>query len=163
MTERFPVPQEKRRWYEAGIRIIDIIIYLAILAGGGFAWLFTPMSVQTELEGWGWLIPMWVAFLVVGGLLGAVGRITRIWILEPPANVAAIVGIAIYFVVLGRTAFDSWLAGLATMLVLVAALMMLRRYFELQIFGTDPANQTFADRLAEALRRRTGNVPPREE
>lgn len=163
MTERYPVPENKRRILEAGIRLIDIIIYVAIFVGGCFAAFATPTSVQTELSGWRWLIPLWVGFLIVGGLMGAIGRITRIWILEPPADVAAVVGIAMYFVMLGKSAFDSWLAVLATMLVLVAALMMLRRYLELQIFGTDPSNRSFAERFADALRRRTGDVPPRAE
>lgn len=163
MVERFPVPDEKRRFLEAMIRWIDIIIYAAVLIGGMGAWAYTPTSAATELAGWEWLIPMWIGFLLVGGLLGIVGRITRIWILEPPATVAALVGIAIYFVVLGKTMFTSLLAMLATCLILVAALVMLRRYVELQIFGTDPGNTSLSDRIAEVLRRRTGNIPPRQE
>lgn len=162
--ERFPVPQEKRRVLEAIIRIIDIVAYFIIFVGGCYALFFTPDSVARELSGAEWLVPMWAAFLLIGGGLGMIGRITRIWVLEPPADVAAIAGAAIYFVVLGGTLFQSVTAGVATTLVFYAMIQMFRRYIELQIFGTDPNVHGFTDRIAEALRRRTGNVAtPREE
>jgi hypothetical protein len=161
--DRFPVPQEKRRILEAIIRIIDIVAYFIIFVGGCLAMFFTPDSVIRELGSVDWLIPMWATFLLIGGGLGMVGRISRIWILEPPADVAAIAGAAIYFVVLGNTMFQSVTAGVATTLVFYAMIQMFRRYIELQIFGTDPNVHGFVDRMAEAWRRRTGNVAPGEE
>ncbi|WP_091232664.1 hypothetical protein [Microbacterium sp. 3J1] len=161
--DRHPVPKEKRIFLEAIIRIIDIIAYSIIVIGGGYALFFTPDSVQRELSAADWLVPMWAAFLLIGGGLGMVGRISRIWVLEPPALVAAIFGAAIYFVVLGGTLFQSVTAGVAAAFMLYATIQMFRRYIELQIFGTDPNVHGFADRMAEALRRRTGNVAPREE
>jgi len=148
---------------EATIRIIDIVAYFIIFVGGCYALFFTPDSVQRELSGAEWLVPLWAGFLLVGGGLGMVGRITRIWILEPPADVAAIVGALIYFVVLGNTLFQSVTAGVATTLVFYAIIQMFRRYIELQIFGTDPRSHGFTDRIAESLRRRTANVAAREE
>ena len=44
-----------------------------------------------------------------------VGRISRIWVLEPPADVAAIIGAAMYFVVLSGTLFQSLTAGVAAL------------------------------------------------
>ncbi|MEV8269160.1 hypothetical protein AB0P19_02360 [Microbacterium oleivorans] len=161
--ERFPVPQEKRRVLEAIIRILDIVAYSIVTVGGTYALLWTPDSVQRELANAAWLVPMWAAFLLVGGVMGMVGRITRIWILEPPACVAALVGAVIYFVVLGGTLFESVTAGVAAAFVLYAAIQVARRYVELQIFGTDPNVHGFTDRIAEALRRRTANVAPRED
>lgn len=161
--ERFPVPERKRRALEATIRIIDIVAYFIIFVGGCYALFFTPDSVQRELSGAEWLVPLWAGFLLVGGGMGMVGRITRIWILEPPADVAAIAGAAIYFVVLGNTLFQSVTAGVATTLVFYAIIQMFRRYIELQIFGTDPKVHSFTDRIAETLRRRTANVAAREE
>ncbi|KQM38383.1 hypothetical protein ASE56_13955 [Microbacterium sp. Leaf203] len=161
--ERFPVPERKRRALEATIRIIDIVAYFIIFVGGCYALFFTPDSVQRELSGAEWLVPLWAGFLLVGGGMGMVGRITRIWILEPPADVAAIAGAAIYFVVLGNTLFQSVTAGVATTLVFYAIIQMFRRYIELQIFGTDPKVHSFTDRIAESLRRRTANVAAREE
>lgn len=161
--DRHPVPPNKRRILEATIRIIDIVAYLIVIVGGVYALLFTPQSVEDGLARASWLVPMWAAFLLIGGTLGAVGRLSRIWILEPPALVLGIAGVAIYFVLLGNTLFESALAGVATMLVFYAGIQMARRYVELQIFGTDPSVHSFADRVAEALRRRTGNVAPGEE
>ncbi|SDG21314.1 hypothetical protein [Microbacterium sp. 77mftsu3.1] len=161
--ERHPVPPNKRRVLEAFIRIIDIVAYGIVIIGGLYAALFTPTSVVEGLASAEWLVPMWATFLLAGGVGGAVGRITRIWILEPPALVLGIAGVAIYFIVLGNTLFESVTAGVATSLVFYAGIQMLRRYVELQIFGTDPDVHGFADRIAEALRRRTGNVAPGEE
>lgn len=161
--DRHPVPLQKRRTLEALIRIIDIIAYSIVFLGGVVALFATPESVQRELAGWEWLVPIWAAFLLVGGGIGMLGRLSRIWILEPPAVVAAIAGTLIYFLVLGKTLFMSVTAGVATVLILYAMLMMARRYIELQIFGTDPSLHRFSDRMAEALRRRTANVAPREE
>lgn len=161
--ERFPVPPEKRRVLEALIRMIDIIAYFIVFLGGFVALFFTPDSVQRELEGWEWLVPIWAGFLLVGGGMGMAGRISRVWILEPPACVAAIFGTTIYFVVLGNTLFQSITVGVATALILYAVLMMGRRYIELQIFGTDPNITGFSDRVVEALRRRTANFAPRED
>jgi hypothetical protein len=157
------VDPEKRRRLEALIRIIDIVIYLFVFAGGIYALLFTPTSVQTELIGYEWLIAIWAALLLIGGALGFVGRLSRYWVLELPATAAAFFGILIYVVVLGRTAFLSITAAVAVALVIVALGLMLRRYIELQIFGTDPGHKDFQTRLADMIRRRTQNVPPRAE
>jgi|GEM_PF-1192545 len=161
--DRHPVAEKKRRVLEAIIRIIDIVAYFIILVGGCYALFWTPDSVQNELAGASWLVPMWAGFLLVGGGLGMVGRISRIWVLEPPADVAAIIGAAMYFVVLSGTLFQSLTAGVAAAFMFYAMIQLFRRYIELQIFGTDPKVHGFTDRMAEAFRRRTGNVAPREE
>lgn len=163
MVQKYPIDPARRRFLEAAIRIIDIVIYFAVFVGGCYAIGSTPNSVVTELAGWEWLVPIWAGFLLIGGGLGVVGRVTRIWILEPPADVAAIIGIIMYFIILGKTLTTSVTAAVATALIFCAMLLMLRRYVELQIFGTDPNNKEFSDRIAEMLRRRTTNVAPREE
>lgn len=161
--DKFPVDPEKRRRLEALIRIIDIVIYLFVFGGGIYALLYTPNSVTTELIGYEWLIGLWAFLLLVGGALGFVGRLTRYWVLELPATAAGFFGILIYVVVLGRTAFTSVTATVAVALVVVALGLMMRRYIELQIFGTDPGHKDFQTRLADMIRRRTQNVPPRAE
>ncbi|OOB90281.1 hypothetical protein [Rathayibacter sp. VKM Ac-2630] len=161
--DRNPIPESRRRRAEAIIRWIDIVAYLAVLTGGIYALAFTPDSVTTELRGFEWLIGVWASLLLVGGGLGALGRITRFWVLEVPAGPAGMFGVAIYVVILGSTALESVTAAVATVLVLAAFLGLLRRYVELQIFGTDPSHQDLTDRLADALRRRTQNVAPRHE
>ncbi|QHF24092.1 hypothetical protein GTU73_08765 [Rathayibacter sp. VKM Ac-2804] len=161
--DRYPIPDEKRRRLESFIRIIDMVIYLAIVAGGVYALFFTPTTVQVELAGWEWLIGVWSLLLLIGGGVGFIGRLTRYWVLEVPAAPAAVFGILIYLVILGRTAFTSITAAVATTLVFVAMLVMIRRYVELQIFASDPTHLDFQSRVAEALRRRTQNVAPRTE
>ena len=161
--DRYPIPDEKRRRLESLIRIIDMIIYLAIVAGGVYALFFTPTTVVTELAGWDWLIGVWSTLLLVGGVLGFVGRLSRYWVLEVPAAPAGVFGILIYLVILGRTAFVSITAAVATTLVLVAMLVLIRRYVELQIFASDPSHKDFQSRVADMLRRRTQNVAPRLE
>lgn len=159
--DNFPVEPKRRKIVNTGIRVIDIIIYLVVFAGGVYALWFTPKTVTQELHGWEWLIPWWSAFLLVGGLLGFVGRLTTIWILEPAAGVAASVGILIYLVVLTSTAFTSITSAVAACLVFVALLAINRRYFELQLFGSDPSRTDFKSRFADSLARRTRTIPPR--
>lgn len=160
--DRFPVDPRKRQRLEALIRILDIVIYFTVFCGGIYALLFTPTSVQNELNGFEWLIGVWSSLLLIGGGAGFIGRISRYWVVELPATAAAFFGILIYVVVLGRTAFTSITAAVAVALTIVAMLIMVRRYVELQIFGGSPDNKDFKHRVAEMLRRRTLNVAPRE-
>lgn len=159
--EKFPVEPRRRKILEMLIRIIDIIVYAIIFVGGVVALLYTPNTVVRELEGWEWLIPWWASFLMVGGLLGFIGRVTTVWIIEPAADVAAAVGILIYFLVLGRTALSSVTALVATCMILVCFFTVVRRYLELQLFGSNPASRNFSARVNDILRRRIPNVPSR--
>lgn len=153
--DKFPVPTRKRRLFEAVIRIIDLIIYATVFAGGLYALFGTPTTVADELVGAEWLIVMWAGLLMLGGLAGFVGRLIRNWMTELPATWLAATGIIIYFVVLGRFAFTSVTAAVAASLVLVAFMVMARRWAELQIFATDPTNPDWKSRIAQALRRKT--------
>lgn len=146
---------DSRRVKEAIIRVIDIITYAAVLAGGFFAVKFTPDSVITLLAGWEWVITVWATLLIVGGLLGFIGRLTRVWAIEVPGTAAGISGALIYAVVLANMAFMTPTALVAEALVIIATLTLFRRYIELQIFTTEPGARSFADRLTAAVRRRT--------
>lgn len=159
--KRFPVEPKRRNSIEMSIRVIDIVIYLAVFAGGIYALWFTPITITDQLIGWEWLIPWWASFLLVGGLVGFIGRLTTVWVLEPPATLAGSVGVLIYFVVLSRTAFHSITSTVAVCLFLVAFVALIRRYFELQLFGSDPAHNDLKSKIADTLMRRTPNVPPR--
>lgn len=161
MVDKFPVEPTKRKRIEVIIRIIDTIAYAVIFFGGVYALFFTPSSVLIELREAAWLIPFWSSLLLIGGLLGFVGRISTIWLLEPPADVASAMGILIYIFVLGKTAFESITAAVATCLMVVALLSTIRRYLELQLFGSDPTNRDFRSKLNDTLSRRIPNVPPR--
>ncbi len=159
--DRFPVEPRKRKIVEMSIRIIDILCYFVVFVGGIYALFFTPGTVSKELEGFSALIGLWAGLLLVGGLLGLIGRITTIWLLEPAADVAAAFGILIYFVVIGATAFASITAAVATCLVFTSFLGVTRRYLELQLFGSDPTHRTFRSRFNDAVERRIPNVPVR--
>lgn len=155
--ERLPIPPEIRHRWESVIRYIDLIAYFVVFTGGGYALFATPNSVVDELAGgWEWVIGLWAALLLVGGAAGFIGRWSRWWMIEVPATVLAVAGILIYFIVLGRFAVASVTSAVAVTLVAVAMLVMLRRYAELQIFGSEP-NTDFKTRLAEIARRRTSN------
>ncbi|PWC05418.1 hypothetical protein DCE94_03860 [Agromyces badenianii] len=157
------VRPERRRRLEALIRVTDLIVYVAVLAGGVYALFFTPTTVAAELAGWKWLVPIWAGLLLLGGLLGFIGRLTRYWVIELPATTAAVFGTLIYAVILSSSALQSITSTVAATLVVVAMLGMLRRYIELQIFATEPGESPFRDRLTAMIRRRTGNVAPRHE
>lgn len=161
IMDKYAVPPRKRKVIETLIRIIDILCYTVVFLGGIYALFFTPTTVTNELSGFEWMIPWWASFLLLGGTLGLIGRITTIWIIEPGADVLSFVGIMMYFVVIGTTALTSITAAVATCLVFVAALGVMRRYLELQLFGSDPSRKDFKSRLQDALDRRIPNVPPR--
>jgi hypothetical protein len=157
-VDRFPVPESRRRFYEAIIRLVDLFVYAAVFGGGVYALVFTPQTVTEQLEGFPLLVVMWSFLLMAGGLVGFVGRLVRHWMTEVPATVAAVFGIAIYLVILGRYAFSSITATVAVALIIVAMLFMVRRWAELQIFSTEPGASSFRDRAAAALRRRTADA-----
>jgi hypothetical protein len=156
--ERFPVPQHRRRFYEAIIRIVDLIVYLAVFAGGVYALAFTPATVTEQLADFPALVVMWSFLLMAGGFVGFIGRLTRHWMTEVPATVAAVFGILIYLVILGRFAFISITATVAVVLIVVAMFFMVRRWAELQIFSTEPGSLAFRERVAAAIRRRTADA-----
>lgn len=160
-TGDIPVPAARRRRFEAVIRVIDVVVYAAVLVGGVYALIGPPQSIVDELVGAEWLIVVWAVLLITGGAVGFVGRLCRWWMVETPATVLAFAGILIYLVVLGRFTFTSITAAVATTLILVALGMTARRWAELQIFATDPAGTEFKVRLANALRRRTTDFPAR--
>lgn len=161
--DRRPVPPERRRRFEAIIRIIDLVVYAAVAVGGVYALVGTPATVVDELRGALWLVVVWAGLLCVGGAVGFLGRLTRYWMLEVPATVLAFFGVLIYVVVIGRFAFTSITAAVAALLILVAMGMLARRWAELQIFATDPDAHDFRHRMAEALRRRTQDFPHRHQ
>lgn len=153
-----PRTDERRRTKEALIRIIDLVIYAAAVAGGIFALAVTPESIRDALHGWEWLTVGWGVLLLTSGAFGFLGRLTRFWVVETPGTIGAVFGGLIYLLVLGVTAPASPTAWVAVTLVFIATAALFRRFIELQIFTTDPGARTFADRIEAALRRRTANT-----
>lgn len=153
-----PRTNERRRAKEAAIRIIDLIVYAFVTAGGVFALFVPPVTIQTQLAGFEWIATSWGWLLLVAGALGFIGRLSRFWIIEVPGTTAAIFGELVYVVVLGATAWQSTTAWVALCLIAGATLALVRRYIELQIFTTDPEVRTLTERLEAAMRRRTSNT-----
>ena len=149
--------EQRRERLEATVRVIDMVVYATVLAGGFYALLATPLSVVDVLEGAEWLVPVWSGLLIAGGLVGLAGRATRYWMVEVPGTVLSFFGTMIYLVMLGRYAFASITASVAAALVVVALCTVARRWVELQIFSSDPDDGSFASRLAVTIRRRTSN------
>lgn len=158
MVTTDPRTNERRRAKEAWIRVIDLIVYLFAVAGGIFALAVPPTTIKTQLEGWEWLAIFWGCMLVVAGVFGFVGRLSRVWLIEAPGTALAIGGGLVYALVLGVTAYSSTTAWVAFCIVAIATLELWRRYLELQIFTTDPGVKTLADRLRAAMSRRTTNT-----
>lgn len=159
--DKRPVPPEKRKILEGLIRAIDLVIDATVVIGGFYAFFFTPDSVRGELAGYEWLVPVWAGLLFFGGLGAFIGRLSRYWVIEVPSLPAACIGVGIYFVILGNTAFSTVTAAVASAMILVALLSLLRRYVELHIFASEPEDSDFRTRLAAMIQRRTKNVPDR--
>ena len=155
------IDDRRRHVREIAIRIIDIITYAAVFSGGIFVLHFTPDSAEILLVNWPWVITLWSGLMITGGVLGFIGRITRIWAIEVPGTGAGIAGALIYAVVLGNAAIVNTTAFVAVTLVIIATLTLLRRYIELQIFTTEPGAKSLSERFVIAFKRRTVNAVER--
>ena len=154
-----PAPPRKKRVYEAAIRYLDLIVYAAVFMGG-VALTTLPFGQATSiLKGYELLVVVWAVFLLGGGLLGFLGRLTRYWMVENSATIASAFGAVIYVVVLGRFAFESITALFTWAFVILAFLLLVRRWLELQIFGSEPGD--WRHRLAMALARKTADTVDR--
>jgi hypothetical protein len=153
-----PTGNPSRNFKEALIRVVDILAYLNVLTGGVGAVFATPQTVLAALHDWEFLIIVWQVFLIAGGALGFIGRLTRIWVIEIPGAGLGVFGAAIYFVILASAAVDGFTALVAAPLVLCLGWLMLRRYIELQIFTSEPGEKSWTQRIREILRRRTTNT-----
>lgn len=151
-----PVPTAKRRFVERMIRVVDLIIYAVIIVGGVGAIGATPNSVVNELGSNSILVWVWGIMLLIGGVFGFIGRLSRRWMVETPATILAMVGALIYAVVLAGTVRTSTTAVVAIAFTLAAAANLFRRWSELQIFAASGSDNV-KTLLAEAVRRKTAN------
>lgn len=149
-------PRRQRK--EAWIRLVDMLAYLAVFVCGLGALFSTPKTVTSALYGFPWLIVVWAVLLLVGGLLGFIGRLTRIWVIEIPGASAGLFGSAIYFVILGMAAVQLPTAVVAAGMIAVMTFLLLRRYLELQILTSEPEHVSFRGKLRVILNRRTTNT-----
>lgn len=144
-----------RRAREAAIRVVDLIVYALVVAAGVFALIVPPETVQRWLSGWEWVALLWGWLLIIAGILGFAGRLTRVWAVEIPGPIAALFGLAIYVLILGAAATRSVTVWVALSIVVIAGMFMLRRYVELLIFSTDPkARGWFGRRTSDAAAHR---------
>lgn len=157
-------PSPRRRRLEATIRIIDVVGYLAVIGMGFFATFFSPGSVKTYLaSGFAWVIPILCATLLFGGIVGATGRLTRIGLIEIPANTSALVGVTIYLIVIQGLSVVEPTAGVAAFAMIVVVGAILRRSVELQLFYSDAGrDRGFWGWLEAARTRRTENIVRRD-
>lgn len=154
-----PPTLKRRRLYESAIRYVDMFVYSMVFLGG-VALVMLPFGQATEiLRGYEVLVVVWAVFLLGGGLLGFLGRLTRYWMVEASATIAAAFGVLIYAVVLARFALESIAATFTWTFVVLAFCLLVRRWMELQLFGSEPGD--WRHRLALALARKTANTVDR--
>lgn len=151
----FPPRNTRRRVaLDALLKITDVVVGIAVLAGGVFALVATPPSVAREVE-LPLFVILWGTLLVLGGFSSALGRLTGIWILETAGIAAAACGSLIYLAIVSKLLLDDLGVGLAVCLILVALLALLRRYIELQIFLSEPGDRGLLVRLQGLFNIRT--------
>ena len=154
-----PAPPRKKRVYEAAIRYVDLLVY-AVVFMGGVALTTLPFGQATSiLKGYELLVVVWAIFLLGGGLLGFLGRLTRYWMVENSATIASAFGALIYVVVLGHFAFESVTTLFTWTFIILAFGLLVRRWLELQIFGPEPGD--WRHKLAMALARKTTDTVDR--
>lgn len=149
----------KRHALEHAVRITDLVVYAVVFLGGLYP-LVTPQHLTTDnLLDYQQFIGVWASLLLAGGLVGFIGRLSRYWLVETPATVAAAFGIVIYLVILSQYLYTVG-AVLVFMLAIIAMAFLVRRWLELQILATEPGS-TWRQRIQDVLSRRTTNVVPR--
>lgn len=161
MVTTDPRLNERRRVKEAAIRVVDMLAYFAVFGAGVGALWVTPDTVRHALAGLPWLVGLWGGLLLLGGLLGFLGRLTRIWVIEIPGASAGFFGAAMYFVILGLAAVKLPTAVVAATLIATMMLLLARRYIELQILTSEPGDVRFVQKLRSILMRRTTDTVSR--
>lgn len=151
--------QVRRRW-ERLIWIIDMLAYLFI-AVAGLDVMLHPSGYLVEVVPSSAIITGWSIMLMIGGVGAFAGRLSRIWAIEYTANVLAGWGATLYLLVLMPAVFVGELVGTFAITIITIGFMV-RRYAELRIFINEPGLDSFRSRLDAVIRRRTGNVVPRE-
>lgn len=150
----------RSRW-ERIIWLVDLAAYLFCATAATAAAFDMPGYLLRAVQ-YEWIVWLWAGLLGLGGFVAFLGRLTRVWAAEWPANVAVGFGAFLYAVILvPSVAAGSNVAVLA--LVLIAWLAAARRYAELRIFASEPGLESFRDKLQAAKRRRTGNIVPRSD
>lgn len=146
-----PSADKRNRLKALVIRLIDIGIYALVLVGGMFILILTPEAIERQLSDLPWLIMLWSVLLILGGLLGLLGRLTGRWWVEAPGTVISMFGALIYAIVL----LGVWAGGERTLVpaafALVAFLTLVRRYVELQLFTSEPGDVSLTYRIRKAV------------
>lgn len=118
---------------------IDVTIGVAGVLAGLAALLAPPQSVLREVQ-MPLLIWVWGCLLIVGGSSLAFGRVVDRWVFQTSGIAAMIPGAGIYMVVLLSAARLDLGVLVACGLILIAVLLLLRRYLELQEFTAAPSS-----------------------
>lgn len=136
------------------LKAIDITVGLVSVVAGVFALVAAPPSVVREVS-LPFLVVLWGALLIAGGLSSALGRLTGIWILETAGIISATSGTLIYLVVVSTAIGATLGAAVVASFILIALLAMARRYIELQIFLSEPKERGLIAHIQSLLRLRT--------
>jgi hypothetical protein len=107
------------------IRGIRVAGYAMMAGGGATAFAIPVSSIQATT---GWLVYLWATFLLVGGLLAALGALTDRWIGELTGLPLISSAFAVYFVVLALARTVS--AAAAALAFGAVALFLLARWHD---------------------------------
>lgn len=118
---------------------IDVLIGVVSILAGLLALLAPPPSVLREVQ-MPALIWVWGGLLIVGGTSLSFGRIVDRWIFQTSGIAAMIPGAGIYLVVLLSASRIELGVLVAAGVILIAVLLLLRRYLELQEFTAVPSS-----------------------
>lgn len=119
------------------LAVLDIAVGVVSILSGLVALFAPPPSVLREVQVPA-LIWLWAGLLIVGGSSLAFGRIVDRWVFQTSGIAAMIPGAGIYLVVLLSAARVDLGVLVACGVILVAVLLLLRRYLELQAFTATP-------------------------
>lgn len=118
------------------VSILQLIVYLAAIGAGISAVLDPPPQIQGAV-GPGLTI-LWVAMILGGGLLGAVGVLPGIWWVERPAAILCFGATVIYGYTLIHLHAGREDPALQILMVTIAATYFLMRWFRIRRYAYDP-------------------------
>lgn len=153
MTER---RSRRKQILEGLLRAIDVTVGLVAIVAGIFALAATPPTILREVTLPG-LIAYWGLMLLVGGVLMSVGRLLGYWLPQTGGIVLMAGGTAIYAIVIGQVIHNEVGVVVAFTIIVIAGLLMLRRYIELQTFTWEPTDRGVMAGIMSILSRRTDN------